>query len=193
MNLSAVSIIIASYLLGCIATGYYLIRLRTGQDLRQLGSGSTGARNVSRTLGKTGFAITLLGDALKGAVAVGLARYLDLSMWGVALALLAVVAGHIFPIQLGFDGGKGLATATGALLALDYQLTIVLMILVGLSVAISRQATLCMMAFTAAAPFIALLMGHSAPTIFGIAAITLLIIWSHRTNIISAIEKLKQR
>lgn len=183
--------VVVSYLLGCIATGYYLIWLRTGQDLRQLGSGSTGARNVSRTLGKSGFAITLLGDALKGAAALMLARYLDLSEWGVAAVLLAVVAGHIFPIQLGFDGGKGLATATGAMLALDYRLTLMLMIPVALFTVLSKQGTLSMMLVTAAAPIVIRSMGHAIQTTVGVAAIAILIIWAHRTNIKTAIQKKK--
>lgn len=188
VSLKVPLVLIISYALGCVATGYYLIRLRTGQDLRKLHSGSTGARNVSRTLGKAGFLFTLLGDALKGAVAVGVARYLEVGDWGIALALLAVVAGHIFPIQLGFDGGKGLATATGSMLALDYRLTLLLMLLTGASAALSRQATICMMIVTAAAPAVAFIMGHTPATIFGVAAIALLIIWAHRSNILSAIQ-----
>lgn len=68
-------LILASYALGCLATGYYWVRWQTGQDIRRLGSGGVGARNVGRVLGPWGFTITLLGDAAKGALAVGLGTW----------------------------------------------------------------------------------------------------------------------
>src|SRR5947207_7623420 len=94
--------ITVAYLLGCIATAYYLVRLRTGQDIRQLGSGNVGGRNAGRVLGRPGFAIVAVGDALKGLLAVLLARYLGVSGWALAAVLAAVLAGHIWPAQLGF-------------------------------------------------------------------------------------------
>src|SRR5262245_16428862 len=111
--------ILLCYALGCLTTGYYLVWLRTGVDIRTLGSRSLGARNVGRALGATGFFMTLLGDIGKGVVAILLARYIGLAEAALPLALLAVVAGHIWPVQLGFQGGKGLATAAGALLIYD--------------------------------------------------------------------------
>src|SRR5205814_6775520 len=104
-----------SYLLGCFAAGYYLVRMRLGEDLRELGSGSVGARNVGRVLGKTGFLLTLLGDFGKGAFAVWAARHFTTNDHAVALAMICVVAGHIWPLQLRFRGGKGMATSLGAL------------------------------------------------------------------------------
>jgi glycerol-3-phosphate acyltransferase PlsY len=65
-------VIIIGYGLGCISTGYYLVRLRTGQDIRKLGSGSMGGRNVGRVLGRSGFALTMAGDTVKGIIAVRL-------------------------------------------------------------------------------------------------------------------------
>ena len=108
------AIIVGSYLLGCLATGYYLVRWRTGQDLRSLGSGSTGGTNAGRVLGRWGLVLTGLVDILKGAVAVGAALYFRLDAWAVVLAAAAVVAGHVFPFQLGFHGGRGLETVTKA-------------------------------------------------------------------------------
>src|SRR6185436_7082043 len=104
----ATAIVFGSYLLGCLATGYYLVRWRTGQDLRALGSGSTGGTNAGRVLGRWGLVITGLIDILKGAIAVGAARYFGLDEWAVALTAGAVVAGHVFPFQLRFHGGRGL-------------------------------------------------------------------------------------
>src|SRR5688572_18464968 len=96
--------ILAGYALGCFASGYYLVRWWTGMDVRLSGSGSVGATNVSRILGSPGFFLTVLGDFSKGALAVWFAEYLKIKDVGVVLAMLAVVAGHIWPVQLWFRG-----------------------------------------------------------------------------------------
>src|SRR2546428_443464 len=82
-------IALGAYVLGCFTTGYYLVRLRTGQDIREQGSGSVGAKNVGRLLGWTGFALTLLGDFGKGAFAVWAASHWTKDPRYLALALLA--------------------------------------------------------------------------------------------------------
>lgn len=118
-----------AYFIGCFSTGYYLVRTRTGQDIRELGSGSTGARNVGRILGKPGFFLTVAGDFFKGCLAIWLARkfsnnepLLNWNMSYATLAVPAVVVGHLWPAQLRFHGGKGVATSLGALLVFDYRL-----------------------------------------------------------------------
>jgi glycerol-3-phosphate acyltransferase PlsY len=110
-----------SYAIGCVSTGYYVVRLWTGADIRKFGSGATGARNVSRLLGRSGFVITFLGDFAKGLVAVWLASMLTKQHWVITASLLAVVIGHIWPAQLGFRGGKGIATALGGGLFFDWH------------------------------------------------------------------------
>lgn len=117
-----------SYLIGCFNTGYYYIKLKFNKDIRSIGSFSTGATNVSRISGKKGFIITFLGDSIKAIVAIILVKYLNLSYTETQLCLLAVVSGHIFPIQLGFKGGKGISTILGGLLAFDYTLIILLIV-----------------------------------------------------------------
>ena len=104
-------IALGAYALGCFTTGYYLVRMWTGQDLRELGSGNVGAKNVGRVLGKTGFFLTLLADFGKGAFTIWAARHFTTDPRAVAVAALAVVAGHIWPVQLLFRGGKGMATS----------------------------------------------------------------------------------
>ena len=109
-----ISIVIA-YLLGSIPFGYVLTRLTTGRDVRASGSGNIGATNVLRTAGKKLGIATLALDILKGVVAVALTEWLtagDLT-W-MALAALAVSAGHVFPVFLNFKGGKAVATFAGA-------------------------------------------------------------------------------
>ena len=111
-------LLVAGYLLGGFSAGFWLVRWRTGGDVRSQGSGSTGATNVGRVLGSGGFAAALLLDAAKGALVAGCARWLDVSAaWAFGVGL-AVIVGHVWPIQLGFRGGKGVAPMLGAWLVL---------------------------------------------------------------------------
>jgi glycerol-3-phosphate acyltransferase PlsY len=120
--MTATLIILASYLLGSIPFGYLIVRAKKGDDVRTTGSGGTGATNVTRRAGKGAGVLTLALDALKGALAVTLARWLlapDFGInWWVAACAIAVVCGHVFPVWLKFRGGKGVATGLGAFLCL---------------------------------------------------------------------------
>ena len=116
-------VVIIAYLIGSIPFGYLIVRSKGGGDIRQTGSGGTGATNVSRRAGKAAGVLTLLLDALKGAAAVILAQLLLVRPtpaidWAVAAAAIAVLVGHIFPVWLGFRGGKGVATGAGVFLVL---------------------------------------------------------------------------
>jgi len=104
----------AAYLIGSIPTGVLLARLFGWDDPRSHGSGHTGALNVSRRAGKAALAIVLLTDALKGAAAVLIAPLMWASPAAAPLAAVAAVAGHCWPVWLGFKGGMGLATGMGA-------------------------------------------------------------------------------
>lgn len=118
--------LLLSYLLGCFSSAYYLVRWRTGQDVRQHGSGNAGATNAGRVLGKWAFVVALMGDAGKGALAVFLAGWLTGGdLWAVGLAVPAVIVGHIWPVQMNFRGGEGFATAIGALAVLDPLLLLI--------------------------------------------------------------------
>jgi glycerol-3-phosphate acyltransferase PlsY len=101
-------------LLGSIPFGYLIVRKKLGDDIRQSGSGGTGATNVSRRAGKTAGVITLVLDALKGSLAVLIANGLSPNVgWIIAAAAMAAIVGHMFPVWLGFRGGKGVATGVG--------------------------------------------------------------------------------
>jgi glycerol-3-phosphate acyltransferase PlsY len=118
-----VPVLVAAYLLGSIPFGYLIVRGLEGGDVRETGSGGTGATNVTRRAGKKAGVITLLLDAAKGLAAVALARWLltdgfEINWWVAAAAVLAVV-GHCFPVWLGFRGGKGVATGVGVFLGLS--------------------------------------------------------------------------
>jgi glycerol-3-phosphate acyltransferase PlsY len=111
---AALSLLIA-YLLGSIPFGYLLVRWKTGTDVRTKGSGNIGATNVLRTTGKALGILTLLLDVAKGAAAVAIAQWLTAedTLW-CALAALMVLVGHMFPVWLGFQGGKAVASMLGA-------------------------------------------------------------------------------
>ncbi|HKQ99719.1 MAG TPA: glycerol-3-phosphate 1-O-acyltransferase PlsY [Pyrinomonadaceae bacterium] len=116
------SALIAAYLIGSVPFGYLIVRFTQGADVRQSGSGGTGATNVTRRAGKAAGVVTLLLDAIKGALAVLLARWLlteDFGInWWVAAAAVLAILGHCFPLWLGFRGGKGVATGVGVFLSL---------------------------------------------------------------------------
>lgn len=115
-------VVIVAYLLGSIPFGYLIVRSKEGADIRETGSGGTGATNVSRRAGKAAGVFTLVLDALKGGGAVLLARVVAgpslNAEWIVSAAAIAVIVGHIFPVWLGFRGGKGVATGVGVFLIL---------------------------------------------------------------------------
>jgi glycerol-3-phosphate acyltransferase PlsY len=121
-SLRLLIVIFVAYLLGSIPFGYLIVRSRGGGDIRQSGSGGTGATNVSRRAGKAAGVLTLLLDGLKGSAAVLIAKLVAGPSWSgdwlVAAAAIAVIAGHIFPVWLGFRGGKGVATGVGVFLVL---------------------------------------------------------------------------
>ena len=128
MAVCIVVCMIVGYLFGCIQTGYIVGRVNK-IDIRDYGSGNSGTTNTLRTLGKTAAIITFLGDAVKGLVAVNLARYVIMPAFHVEgeaylwlLTGFAVVLGHNFPFYMKFKGGKGIACTTGVILAFHWQM-----------------------------------------------------------------------
>lgn len=120
-----VLMVLSAYLVGSISTGYLLVRFIHGVDVRATGSGGLGARNAGRILGRSGFHLTFWGDTLKGAAMVGAARWLEFDPIIVGAAVVAVIAGHIWPIWLKFRGGKGIATCLGAFTLFSYKMLLV--------------------------------------------------------------------
>jgi glycerol-3-phosphate acyltransferase PlsY len=189
-----VLVLIAAYLLGSIPFGYLIVRAREGADVRQTGSGGTGATNVSRRAGKLAGVLTLLLDAVKGALAVALARWLltpDFGInWWVAAAALAAIVGHCFPVWLGFRGGKGVATGVGIFLSLTPLAVACTGVIFILIVWATRYVSLGSITASALLPlFIWLLgfymrpQGDAAPIIAAAIACGALIIFMHRANI----------
>jgi glycerol-3-phosphate acyltransferase PlsY len=184
--LADVLIVAAAYLIGSIPTGYLLTRSIAGADLRSVGSGGTGATNTVRALGWRWGGVVLLGDLLKGVVAVLLARAFDASALTIALAGGVAVVAHCWPIWLGFRGGKGVATGAGAAFALTPWSMLLIPVLV-IPVLLTRYVSLGSIVAAVAAPlmFAVLVATDRLPVAylaFAVPAATA-ILWRHRENI----------
>jgi glycerol-3-phosphate acyltransferase PlsY len=185
MSAAAIAAVVAAYLLGSLSFAVLLVRKATGKDIRQEGSGNAGATNVLRAHGKgLALAVAVL-DVLKGTAAVLLARALTGGDARVmAAAGLAAVLGHVFPVFYGFRGGKGVATALGAFVALAPWATLASLGLMILVVAATRFVSLGSMLGMAALPLLAGLVFSAPASIVAAAAATaVLIVWKHRENI----------
>ena len=119
--------LVASYLIGNILTAYIVTKLRHNVDIRDEGSGNPGARNMGRVYGKGYFIATFLGDAIKGAIVVAVAKYHFEDPTFVMLTLLAVIIGHIYPVLFKGKGGKGISTFIGGLISFDYLIALTLL------------------------------------------------------------------
>lgn len=172
---------LGAYLLGSVPFGVVITRVLGLGDLRSIGSGNIGATNVLRTGSKGAAAATLLLDAAKGGVAVLIARALTAED-GAQIAALTSFLGHLFPVWLGFRGGKGVATFLGTLLALAWPAGL-LACATWLAVAgLLRISSLSALVATAAAPVWLWLIGQ--PQAAGLAiALAALVWWRHRDNI----------
>jgi acyl phosphate:glycerol-3-phosphate acyltransferase len=187
-------IALLAYLFGSIPFGYVLVRLFRKEDIREKGSGNIGATNVVRSGAKGLGALTFLLDALKGYVAVLAGAWvLDLHMFkqvpvqnAIALAALAVILGHIFPIWLGFRGGKGVATAFGVFIAVAWLPALASLAVFALIFALSRYVSLGSILGAAAFPVFAFLAPHfpySTSMIAVILIVPLIVIVKHHQNI----------
>jgi glycerol-3-phosphate acyltransferase PlsY len=175
--------LVASYLIGAIPVGFLVARAAGGFDIRGKGSGNIGATNVLRTLGPVPAVLTLLGDVGKGYLAVRVAEVLGPEpAWGAAGALLAVV-GNCWPVFLRFRGGKGMATALGAFLALVPKAVLPSAVLWIAIAAISRYVSLASIAAVLVLPVGAFVLGYPRASTGAAALAALVILWRHRENI----------
>jgi len=181
---------VACYLVGCVAGGYYLVRLRTGRDIRTIGSGTVGARNVSSVLGAPGFVATLLWDLTKGCVAVWTVRKFSGDERLVALALLAVVVGHIWPVQLRFHGGKGVGTSLGGLLVYDWSLVVAYGLVFLVPFAFMRKTVLPGLIAYACLPLASLFLKHDPMKVVAVSFLAAFVLIAHRRNFVEEFEAL---
>jgi glycerol-3-phosphate acyltransferase PlsY len=181
--LAPILAILAAYLLGSVPFAMISSKVFGLADPRTYGSGNPGATNVLRSGNKKAALFTLIGDALKGAVAVIVAQQMGFSDTMIALVALAVFIGHLYPVFLKFKGGKGVATAAGVLLALEPVL--------GLAVAgtwllvayVSRYSSLAALVAAASAPVIAVLMHGATNQTIVVGILGMALIGKHWQNI----------
>jgi glycerol-3-phosphate acyltransferase PlsY len=159
---------LAAYLIGAIPIGFLVARAAGGTDIRRAGSGNIGATNVLRTLGTWPAVLTLVGDIVKGYVAVRAARSIGPEVWAAAGGTVAAIAGNCWPIFLGFRGGKGVATGLGAFLAL-------------IPWAVGPAALLW------------IAVGYPPHSVVAAAAAALIIVWRHRENIARLVSGTERR
>ena len=182
-----VSAVIAAYLIGSLSFAVIVSKYYGMDDPRTYGSGNPGATNVLRSGKKKAAALTLLGDALKGLVAVVLARCLqdDLNLSDITIAAVAVAAlvGHMWPLFFGFKGGKGVATALGVLLALS-PATALVCAAIWLVMAFGfKVSSLAALAATVAAPLVAFWLMPYSSWAWATVVIAVLVLYRHKSNI----------
>ncbi|EET43682.1 acyl-phosphate glycerol 3-phosphate acyltransferase [Neisseria sicca ATCC 29256] len=182
-----VSAVIAAYLIGSLSFAVIVSKYYGMDDPRTYGSGNPGATNVLRSGKKKAAALTLLGDALKGLVAVVLARCLQdaLTLSDITIAVVAVAAlvGHMWPLFFGFKGGKGVATALGVLLALS-PATALVCAAIWLVMAFGfKVSSLAALAATVAAPLVAFWLMPYSSWAWATVVIAVLVLYRHKSNI----------
>ncbi|MEX0879285.1 MAG: glycerol-3-phosphate 1-O-acyltransferase PlsY [Thermoanaerobaculia bacterium] len=184
MNPTATALVGVAYLLGSLSFAVLLVRLFTGKDIRAQGSGNAGATNVLRAHGKKlGLAVAAL-DIGKGAVAVFLVRQVTANPRYAAAAAFAAILGHVFPLFYSFRGGKGVATAVGAFLALAPLPTLVCIGIFVAVVAATRYVSLgSVVAMVLLPPVAGVLFRVPRPVVLAAAATAALIVLKHRENL----------
>jgi len=185
--IASFAFVLAAYLVGSVSFAVVTSALFGLPDPHSYGSGNPGATNVLRTGNRTAAVLTLVGDGAKGWLAVFLAQTFGLSFgaaeWTVPAVAVAVFAGHLFPVYHHFAGGKGVATAAGIVLALDWPMFTVLAaiwLVMAVGFKISSLAALTAVALLPPGAFYVF---GNAPTAWAIVAISLLLLWRHKTNI----------
>ena len=185
--LVVLGVVVLSYIIGSIPTGYIIVKVKTGQDIREVGSGSTGATNVKRVLGKKWFFTVMLLDAFKGALPVILAQsfahntvYPGLSA---VLAAVAVLIGHSKSIFLGFKGGKSVASGVGTILALNWMVGLCVAVIWSVITYTTKYVSVGSIIAVALSPVLMWAFKAPLPYIVYCALGAVYIIYLHRSNI----------
>ncbi len=184
--MTTATLILVAYLLGSISFAIVASRIFRLPDPRSYGSGNPGATNVLRTGRKGAAALTLFGDTAKGTLAVLIAAHFagPDAEWTIGAAAFAAVLGHVFPVFFRFQGGKGVATAFGALLGLSPWLAVGTLVTWIIIAAFFRLSSLAALISAVFAVFFALILYNPAhPFFFSVCAVALLLVWRHRQNI----------
>ena len=185
-------ILFFGYLFGSFTSGYLAGRIAKGIDIRSLGSGSTGATNVLRHIGKRAAITVFLLDVFKGVLSILLAKYLLLNdSWQVAIGLSTLI-GHIWPIWLNWKGGKAVATGLGIFLGLSWQVGLATLGVFIIMITLFRIVSLASVSASLALPLIMFLSFSSSnislPFLIVSLLAMILVIWRHRENIVRLIR-----
>jgi len=186
------ALIFGAYLLGSISFAVVVSKCMQLPDPHSYGSGNPGATNVLRTGNKKAAILTLLGDSLKGLVAVVLARYFLQNStqvdWALPAVIVAVFVGHLYPIFYGFKGGKGVATACGILFGVNFILGLATLSTWLIIAFFFRYSSLAALAAAVFAPFYAALLFGFAPICTAILLVGVLLTLRHRKNIMNLLN-----
>jgi glycerol-3-phosphate acyltransferase PlsY len=190
--MSEIIAIIIAYLLGSISCAILIAKIYKTPDPRTEGSGNAGATNVLRIAGKQQAAMVLIGDMLKGLVAVLIGHLFGVQGFALGLVALAAVVGHIFPLYFGFKGGKGVATAIGAVMGLSVISGILMAAVWGAIAFTTRYSSLASIITVILAPVFLLIFAKAAFFI-PLAATAALIVWKHKENIVRLQNKTESK
>ena len=186
-------IMACSYLIGSISFGIIITKLIGVDNLRSLGSGNIGETNVLRTGNKVAALLTLLGDMLKATIVITVANYMNLSEIHLAVISIPVLLGHIFPVYYKFRGGKGVATALGILLGINWMLALAVFFVWLFVFTIWRFSSLAAIVATFTAPIISYYLGFSSEILWLNIIISTIVIYRHKANITNLLNGKEHR
>lgn len=172
-----------SYLIGCIMFGYIIGKSFGKMDIRKVGSGNVGARNIGRSLNKTAFVATFIGDAGKGAAVILLGRAFGFSEEIQLIGFLLVLIGHIWPITLSFKGGKGISSFLGGIIAFEPTVSIVILACFAITYPFFRSFTISGLLSLCVLPIYLFFQSHTYTSVGIITLTVITILFAHRTNI----------
>jgi acyl phosphate:glycerol-3-phosphate acyltransferase len=182
----AFSAALIAYAVGCVCAGYYVVRLVAADDIRRWGSGAAGATNVGRRFGAGGFAVTFVLDYAKGAAVSWAAMHAGLDDVTVGSTIAAVVIGHIWPVQLQWRGGKGIATSLGAFAVYDLRIVAVIGILFAMWLVVLRAFVLSGVLAYVLAPLLLIHLGVPADRLVTVGAVAAVVLVAHRADLRTA-------
>jgi acyl phosphate:glycerol-3-phosphate acyltransferase len=187
MSIAEIVAVVLAYLLGSLSFAVIVSKAMGLADPKSYGSGNPGATNVLRSGSKKAAIFTLLGDVLKGVIAVLLAKHFapefSITALGIAGVAIAVFLGHLYPAFFGFKGGKGVATAAGVLWALDWRIGLVLTLVWAIVFAVTRVSSLSALIASTAAPIAGYFFFGMTPIFWATLAMMALLVWRHKTNV----------
>ncbi|MDB4138847.1 glycerol-3-phosphate 1-O-acyltransferase PlsY [Methylophilaceae bacterium] len=185
--------VLVAYFIGSLSFGIIISYFFKLSDPRTTGSRNPGATNVMRTGNKVAALLTLLGDMLKATIVITVANYMNLSEIHLAVISIAVLLGHIFPIYYKFRGGKGVATALGILLGINWMLALAVFFVWLFVFTIWRFSSLAAIVATFTAPIISYYLGFSSEILWLNIIISTIVIYRHKANITNLLNGKEHR